>query len=312
MDIAILGSGGVGGTYGGFLARAGHGVRLWARGEHLAALRRRGLTVHTPDETFTVAVSASDRAEELAGVELAVVAVKTYSLDEVAPVARLLAEKGASVLPLLNGVEAVDRLAALGVPASSLLGGLTMISAERSGPGEVRRRSAFQRVILGELAGGSSPRVERIVEAFRSAGIESRASPDIQVELWEKLVFIASLATLCGLARTAVGAVRSAPHGHEFLAEAVTEAVGVGRARGIRFADDVVPRITAALEALPGGMRPSFLLDFERGGPTELDALMGALARMGAEAGVPTPVHSAASAALSAALSEGRPGPAGT
>ncbi|HMK72753.1 MAG TPA: ketopantoate reductase family protein [Myxococcaceae bacterium] len=303
MDIAILGSGGVGGTYGGCLARAGHAVRLWARGEHLAAIRQRGLTVHTPEESFTVSVAASDRAEELAGVELAVVAVKTYSLEEVAPVARLLAERGAVVLPLLNGVEAADRLAALGVPVPALLGGLTMISAERTGPGEVRRRSTFQRVVLGELGGGSSPRVERIAEAFRSAGIESRASTDIQLELWEKLVFIASLATVCGLARTAIGAVRSAPHGHAFIAAAVNEAVAVGRARGVRFGEEVAPRVIATVEGLAEGMRPSFLLDLERGGPTELDALMGALARMGAAAGVPTPVHSAATAALSAALS---------
>jgi len=305
MDVAILGSGGVGGVYGGFLARAGHSVRLWARGDHLAALRSRGLTVRTPEETFTVRVQASDRAEDLAGVALAIVAVKTYSLEDVAPVARRLAEGGAAVLPLLNGVEASDRLAALGVPSGALLGGLTMISAERTAPGEVRRLSAFQRIVLGELAGGTSERAARIVEALRTAGIESRESANIRVELWEKLVFIASMATVCGLARTAIGPVRSAPQGRVFIAAAVREAVAVGRSRGVALSDEVAPRVTATIEGLPDAMRPSFLLDLERGGPTELDALMGAIARMGAEAGVPTPVHSAATAALSAALGAG-------
>src|SRR4051812_49783916 len=141
MNIAILGAGGVGSYYGGTLARAGHRVALLARGAHLEALRgERGLEVRTPEGTFTVAVEAVGDADELRDVELAVVAVKSYSLAEIAPAARRLAERGAVVLPLLNGVEAADRLIAAGVPGEQVLGGLTEISAVRIGPGIVERR----------------------------------------------------------------------------------------------------------------------------------------------------------------------------
>jgi 2-dehydropantoate 2-reductase len=302
MRVAILGTGGVGGYYGGVLARAGHDVRLWARGANLDALRGRGLEVRTPEGTFTVAVTATDVAAELGQVEFAVVAVKSYSLPDVAEAARTVALRGATLLPFLNGVDAAERLTALGVPREALLGGLTMISTARVAPGVVERKSAFQSIVLGELAGGTSPRVQRIVEALGSASVDARESSQVDLELWQKFVFIASVATACGLARSAIGAVRSAPQGAEFITAAVAEAVAVGRARGVHLPDDQTARTVATIQGLVPQMRPSFLADLERGGPTEMDALMGAVSRMGHEAGVPTPVHSAATAALAANL----------
>lgn len=302
MDVAILGTGGIGGYYGGVLARAGHGVRFWARGANLDVLRLRGLEVRTPEETFTVRVTATDAAAELGQVELALVAVKSYSLPEVAAAARTVALRGATVLPLLNGVDAAEQLTGLGVPREALLGGLTMVSAVRVAPGVVERKSAFQSIVLGELAGGTSPRAQRIVEALRSASVDARETTQVDVELWQKFVFIASVATVCGLARSPIGTVRSAPRGAEFITDAVNEAVAVARARGVRLPVDQALRTIALIQGLVPQMRPSFLADLERGGPTELDALMGAVARMGSELGVPTPVHSAATAALTASL----------
>src|SRR5436305_3000838 len=174
MKIAVLGAGGVGGYFGGALARAGNEVGLLARGEHLAALRERGLSVRTPEGSFTVKVQAAGEPAELAGVELAIVAVKNYSLPEIVPAARLLAEAGAVILPLLNGVEAAERLIEGGVPDAQVMGGLTQISAVRVGPGAVERRSDFQRVIVGERAGGTSRRAERSAAAFRAAGRGAR------------------------------------------------------------------------------------------------------------------------------------------
>src|SRR5258706_14914596 len=172
MRIAILGAGGVGGVYGGLLARSGHRVGMLARGAHRDAFASRGIEVRMPDETFVASVEASDDPSALTGSEFAIVSVKGYSLAEVAPAAKLLAESGATVLPLLNGVEAADRLVAAGVPRASLLGGLTEISALRVAPGLVQRKSPFMRVVVGDLGGGVSERAERIAAVFRDAGIE--------------------------------------------------------------------------------------------------------------------------------------------
>jgi len=303
MNITILGAGGVGGYFGGILARAGNSVTLLARGAHLAALRQRGLEVRTPEGTFVAAVGATGDPQEIGEVELAVVAVKSYSLPEIVPAARLLAEKGAVILPLLNGVEAADRLVAQGVPSDKVLGGLAEISAARLGPGVVERRSAFQRVVAGERAGGISERTERIAAAFREAGAEARASADITADLWRKLAFITTMSAACGLARSPIGPVREAPLGNLLIERALREVVAVARARGVALPEEVESKILSFIESAPGGMRPSFLLDLESGGPTEIDDLSGAVSRFGREAGVETPVHDVATAALSVARS---------
>jgi len=278
---------------------------MLARGEHLRALRARGgIEVGTPEGSFVAPVSASDDAAALVGAELAIVAVKTYSLDEITPAARLLAEAGADVLPLLNGVEAADRLAAGGVPREKILGGLAEVSAARAGPGRVVRKSAFQRVALGELAGGVSPRAERIAAVLREGGIDARVSSDIAADLWRKLAFISAMAAACGLSRAPIGRVREAPLGHLLLERAVKEALSVALARGVPLELDAdAAKILAFVDALAAPLEPSLLLDLRAGGPTELDDLCGAVSRLGRLAGVETPVQDTATAALGAATS---------
>jgi 2-dehydropantoate 2-reductase len=166
MRIAIVGAGGIGGYYAGVLRRSGHELRLLARGANLDAIRSGGLEIRTPESTWRATVLATDDARQLGDADAAVVAVKSYSLAEVAPAVRTLAAGGAAVLPLLNGVDAADRLAELGVPRDQILGGLTYIGAVRVGPGIFERRTPFQRVLVGELAGGRSQRAERMAAAF--------------------------------------------------------------------------------------------------------------------------------------------------
>jgi 2-dehydropantoate 2-reductase len=298
MRIAILGAGGVGGYYGAALARAGQSVVFLARGATLDALRARGIEARTPDGTFTAAVEAADDAARMGAVELAVIAVKSYSLAEVAPAARSLALSGAIVLPLLNGVEAAERLIAGGVPAGQVLGGLTEISAARIAPGVVERRSPFQRVVAGERSGGISARAERVAAVFREAGVEARATDDITADLWRKFAFISTMAAACGLARSAIGPLRESPLGHRLLARALAEVVAVARARGVDLAADEATRLLGFIDGLPAAMKPSLLLDLEAGGPTEIDDLSGAVSRLGRLAGVETPVHDVAAGAL--------------
>jgi len=300
MRIAVLGAGGVGGYFGGLLARAGQEVGLLARGAHLDAVRAHGLEVRTPEGPFTAAVRATGDPQELEGSELAVIAVKNYSLPEIAPVAKRLAEAGAVILPLLNGVEAADRLIEHGVPGDRVLGGLTEISAARVGPGVVERRSDFQRIVVGERSGPPSERAERIVTVFREAGAEARGSADITADLWRKLTFIASMAAACGLARAPIGPVREAPYGPLLIERAVREVAAVARARGVALAEGMEDKLLSVIAAMPAPMKPSLLLDLESGGPTEIDDLSGAVSRLGRLAGVPTPVHDVATTALSA------------
>jgi 2-dehydropantoate 2-reductase len=271
---------------------------LLARGEHLDVLRRRGIAVRTPEETFNAPVEATDDPKGIGRAEYAIVAVKNYSLSEIAPAVRTLAEAGAVVLPLLNGVEVVEHLIEYGVPADRILGGLTAISAARVGPGVVERRSSMQRVVVGEVSGGISERAERIASAFQQAGVEASVAGDIAAEVWRKFAFIASAAAACGLARSPIGPLRETPRGRLLIERAVREVVAVARARGVALPEGEEESILRFIDAVPAAMKPSLLLDLEAGGPTEIDDLSGAVSRLGRQAGVETPVHDTATAAL--------------
>jgi 2-dehydropantoate 2-reductase len=310
MRVAILGAGGVGGYYGGVLARSGHEVHVLARGTNLAALRQKGLEIRTPEESFVVQVKAGDDVKPFGPVDWAIVAVKTYSLAEVGPAARYLAERGAVIVPLLNGVDIADRLVELGVPKHNVIGGLTTISAVRTGAGIFERRGKIQQVVLGEFPDarlaqtkdqGQGGRVERIAEAFRQAGAETRVSSDIRTDLWRKFAFIAPMAAACGLSRTPIGPVRATSLGRLLLERGISEVISVGRAQGIPLGDDELDRIMKFSEALPETNKPSLLVDLEAGRPTEIEDLSGAVSRMARMVGVETPIHDTAVAAIGAA-----------
>ena len=106
------------------------------------------------------------------------------------------------------------------------------------------------------------------------------------------------MAGACGLARAPIGVVRERPLGRRLLQRAVQEVVDVARARGIPLAEDETAQVVGAIDALPSGTKPSFLLDLESGGPTELDILSGAVSRYADEAGILAPIHDAVTAAL--------------
>ncbi|MFL5483185.1 MAG: ketopantoate reductase family protein [Gemmatimonadaceae bacterium] len=299
MKVCVLGAGAIGAYYGGQLARAGHDVILYARGDNLVAIATRGLQIKNPDGSSTVQISATDDVRELGEPDFAILGVKSYSLVPIAPVVKQIAETGATIVPFLNGVETTDRLVQLGVPSEAVIGGVTRISVARVAPGVVERRGAFQSVIVGERDGSTSDRVSRIAAAFRDAGVDARASDQITTELWKKFVFIASMAAACGLARSPIGPVREIPFGRRLLERAVREVLDVASARGIVLAKDEFAQVVGAIDALPPGTKPSFLLDVEAGGQTELDVLSGAVSRYAEPAHVSTPVHDTATAVFS-------------
>jgi 2-dehydropantoate 2-reductase len=300
--VAVLGVGGIGGYYGGLLARAGHDVFALARGANLAALRDRGLVVRAPGEEWNSAITASDDAGELSSSfeadDLVFVTTKAYSLDGIAPAVRRFAERGALVVPFLNGVQAADRLVELGVPRAQVIGGVTYISAVRIEAGIFERRSTFQRVIVGELPNGISPRTKNIETVFAEAGVEATASEDITLALWQKFVFLASIAAACGLTRLPIGPVRDTSLGARLIERAVREAVAVGRARGIALPEDEEARVMNSINSLPASAQPSLLLDLLAGSPTEVDVLSGAIARFAEQDNIETPIHDAAAIAL--------------
>jgi 2-dehydropantoate 2-reductase len=234
--------------------------------------------------------------------------VKGYSLPEVAPAIVGTARAGATIIPLLNGVDAATRLESLGVPRGRVAGGLARISVVRTSPGVVERKSPIDEVTVGSFPGDDDGladeqhRLSRLVAALAAVGTTATLSADITRDLWRKLAFIVPMNVICGLCRTGMGAPLSTERGRWLMAGSLSEIVAVSRAAGGNLSDEDYRLVHEGLLQVPGHVKPSFLLDLERGGPTELEMLAGAVSRLGREHGVPTPIHDVATAAFEAAI----------
>ena len=300
MRFAIFGTGGVGGYFGGRLAEAGEDVTFVARGAHLEAIRKRGLAVQSVAGDFRVLpAKATDDAASIGPVDAALVCVKAWQVPEAARAIRAFLPADGVAIPLENGVEAPDELAAeLG--AERVLPGLCKIWSAIGAPGVVRHRGVEPSLAFGETTGGTSPRVERFRDAFRRCrGVTVETPEDIRVALWQKFVFIAAFSGVGSVTRSDAGAIRSTAPARAMLRECMRETQEVGRARGVPIPPETFEKTFAFFERqLPADATSSMQRDVGAGRPSELENQTGAVVRLGREAGVPTPVNDFLYAAL--------------
>jgi 2-dehydropantoate 2-reductase len=292
MRIAIFGAGGAGGYFGGRLAQAGEDVVFIARGEHLRAIRERGLRVDSLKGDFVIqpAQVTVDLAQ-VGVVDAVIVGVKTWQLPEAALAMRPMVGPGTMVVPLLNGVEAPAQLSAV-LGAEHVLGGLAQIISMIVGPGHIRHAGADPYIAFGEMDRSASERVERLRQAFaRCAGVRVEAPPDIQAAMWSKFMFIAAFSGVGAVTRAPAGVLRSLPETRRMLEDAMREVVAVARARNIAVPEEAIAKQMAFIDNLPPGGTASMQRDILEGRPSELEAQNGSVMRLGQEVGVPTPIH---------------------
>jgi 2-dehydropantoate 2-reductase len=297
MRVAVMGSGGIGGYYGGKLAAAGEDVTFIARGAHLEAIRRDGLQVKSVAGDFHVRPKATDDPATIGPVDLVLFCVKGYDTETAAQRVRPLIGTETAVLCLQNGVDNEEKLARI-LGKSHVLGGVVHILSTISAPGVISQIAGPRTLKCGEMDGGVSPRATRIAEAFVRAGVSADASANILVDLWEKFLFICAHGGVTALGRLGIGEILGCPETAQFYRAVMEEIAAVGRAKGVALPVDAVVRAIAFAGTLQPAMRSSLAHDLERGNRLEVEALMGAVVRYGAEVGVPTPLNSAIYACL--------------
>lgn len=291
MRIAIFGTGGAGGYFGGRLARAGEDVTFIARGEHLRALRKHGLRVESVKGDFEVRPArATDDPEEVGEVDVVVVGVKAWQVPEVAEAARPLVGPGSCVLPLQNGVEAADQLSVV-LGRERVLGGLARIFSSVVEPGCIRHVGGPASVEFGELDNRPSERTNRLRDVLARAGVAAELSSDVHVALWEKFMFIAPFGGVGAVTRAPIGTLRSLPETRRMLEQGMREIISVARANNILLDDAAVARTMAFVDSQPPVGTGSMQRDIAAGRSSELEAWNGAVVRLGRQAGVPTPLH---------------------
>lgn len=292
MRIAIMGTGGIGGYFGGRLSAAGEDVTFIARGAHLRAMQQDGLHIELLDgRTLTVnpAVATDDPAR-VGPVDAVIVAVKAWQVPDAANAIRPMVGPDTLVLPLENGVEASDQLAAA-LGAGPVLGGLCHIMAFVTAPGHIRHGGIDPVITMGELDNRVTPRIQRLQETLQHGGIRAVIPPDIHAALWTKFLFIAALSGVGAVTRVPVGLMRACAGSRALLQQAMQEIQAVAAARGVGLAADVIATTMGFIDKLPPAGTASMQRDIIEGRPSELDSQNGAVVRLGAAAGVDVPVN---------------------
>jgi 2-dehydropantoate 2-reductase len=290
MKILVMGTGGVGGYYGGLLAQQGNEVTFISRGAHLYAIRHEGLKVKSIHGDFTVfPANATEDPAKVEPVDLILFCVKTYNTDEAAESIRSAIGPQTVVMSVQNGIDAAERIGKV-IGMDHVIGGATWLSAAVESPGVIRQISEFRRIVLGEMGGGQSERIQTIYEVLNNTGITVEISENIQKILWTKFVFIAAVSSIGSLTRLPIGDYRSVPEARHLLSGIMQEVESLARAQSIALDDDVIAKTLEFTDNSGPHIKPSMQLDVESGHRTELESMIGVIGRKGRELGVSTPV----------------------
>jgi 2-dehydropantoate 2-reductase len=298
MKLAVYGAGGVGGFFGGKLARSGADVSFIARGSHLQALQAQGLRVVSVHGNFElVRVAATDDPAKVGPVDYVLVTVKSHHTDQAAARLQPLLRQDTAVISLQNGVDNEEKLAAV-VGEDRVVGGVAYIFSAISQPGVIEHTGGPASLVVGEWRGGYSDRVGRLAEACRTAGFEAEETGDIHAVLWAKFAFICAQAGTTAAIRLPIGEIRTAPASRDLFRRVAAEVCQVARAEGVALPTDLPDRHLAFADGLEPGGYSSLYHDLTHGHPMELDTLLGEAIRRGARAGVATPMSQALYAVL--------------
>ena len=294
MKIAVMGSGGVGGFYGGRLASAGYDVTFVARGAHLKAMRENGLLIENePQGNIHVRdVKVTEDPASIGPVDLVIIAVKLWDTEAAARALKPIVGPRTGVLSLQNGV-IKDDILRREFGNEAVMGGVAYVGTHISRPGVILQTGTLQRLLFGEYDRRRSERAEQFLAALLKAGIQAELSDDIRRTLWEKYVFLVGLSSTTATMRSPIGPIRENPQTRAFLLDIMKEAVEVGRAHGVDLPADYAEQRLQFADSVAPAMDSSLHHDLQHGNRLEVEWLAGGVVQLGEKVGVPTPLNRA-------------------
>lgn len=290
MKVVVMGAGGVGGYFGGLLAKAGHDVTFIARGSHLGAIQSDGLKIISDlSGNFTVYSDATDDPRTLGFVDLIIFTVKTYHNAAAIPLISPLVGPNTVVLTLQNGVDSSKQLADV-LGYEHVLTGVAYVQSIIENPGVISQIASFGRIVFGEMIDKPFERTRKIHDEFTRAGWNVELTNFAAAAIWRKFIPQCAIGSIDALSQTTVGEIRTTPETRGILASMMRENIDIARAKEIGLEEDILEKSMAALDAFPADGRTSLAKDYREGKQIEIEALPGATVRMGLEANVPTPI----------------------
>jgi 2-dehydropantoate 2-reductase len=292
MRIAIFGSGGVGGYFGGRLAQAGYDVTFIARGEHLNVMRESGLRVNSIADDFVLdKVQATDDPKNVGKVDFVICAVKAWQVAAAAKSMKPMIGDDTLVIPLQNGIETTGHLTDV-LGEEAVLGGLCALIAFQAAPGHIKHIGANPLIRFNRLDKQADSRVNQLSEAFNHCdGVKSSIPDDVNVAMWLKFLLIAPWSGMGAVSQAPIGVLLKLPETRQLLLDSMQEIYQLGVAQGINLTDDCIQKTIAVLESLPESSTTSMQQDMAKGKPSELDEQNGAIVRLGKSLDIDTPVN---------------------
>ena len=288
--IVVIGTGGVGGYFGGRLALAGNDVTFIARGEHLKAMKEKGLRVKSVKGDFVIhPVKVTHQLKEIEPPDLVILGVKAWQVKDLAMELKTIVKPETIVLPLQNGVLSPEELISILNP-QSVMGGSCRIFSKIESPGVIIHYGIEPMIIFGELDHTTSERAQKLKIIFDDAGISSKISNDIQSELWRKLMVIAS-GGLLAISRSTYGAVREQKGTRQLMHDLLFEIYLVSQKAGATLEKDLVDQTMAYIDTYPYDASTSMARDIWEGKPSEIEYQNGTIVALGLKYGIDTPVN---------------------
>ncbi len=305
MKICIYGAGAIGGYLGAELAGTGTEISLVARGPHLKAMQRAGLTLISGGQRKTVTVNCTDDPRTLGPQDYVIITLKAHSVAPILDHLQPLLDPDTVVVTAQNGIlwwyfhalpgpwqnhhlETADPGGRIwqAIGPERAIGCVVYPSCEIVEPGVIRHIDGT-RIMIGEPDGSKSERVTRLGEILTAAGLKAPVRRKIRDDIWFKLLGNATFNPVSVLTHATLEQIGRDPGVRAVIRQAMTEAVAIATKLGVSFAMDIDKRMDAAVDV--GAHRTSMLQDFEQGRPLELDALVASVPEMGRLVGVPTP-----------------------
>jgi 2-dehydropantoate 2-reductase len=288
MRILVVGAGAVGGYFGGRLVEAGRDVTFLVRPRRAQQLRSDGLVIKSPHGDVTLNPKLLLTEQLTQPFDLVLLSCKAFDLEAAIASLRPAVGPDTVIVPLLNGLAHLDLLDdAFG--AGRVLGGQCVIAATLDGNGHVLQLAPMNAITFGERDGALSARVQAIAKELGGAGFEVHASAAILQEMWEKWVFVATLAGVTTLMRAPVGGIMACPGGPEFILGVMDECSAVAEAAGYPPRDAFLARTRALLTAPGSTLTASMFRDIQAGAPIEANHMIGDLIRRGEASKIPVP-----------------------
>lgn len=290
MNIVVIGAGGVGGYFGGKLAKAGFEVTFMARGKHLEAIKEKGLQVKSILGDFTVQTNATDNINDIKNPDLVLLGVKSWQVLEIAEQLKLVINENTMVLPLQNGADNADKLLSV-LPKNNVLAGLCKIVSKIESPGVINHFTFEPEIVFGEYDNKKTERVRQLKKVFDKAKFKNTWSEDIHLDIWKKFLFIGTISGIGAITRAVFGVMRAQEGIRKIIFDTANEMVSIANAKGIGLTIKDVDMIVKVIDSLDYNTTASMQRDMMEGKPSELENFNGYIVNQGILLGIETPTN---------------------